>query len=151
MYFIIVLKTTFQFLIGTLKTLDTDVFTEDLEELFQFLIGTLKTLQLVINNPCQSSVVSIPYRHAKNSIKGCVLYGRTSGLFQFLIGTLKTFILLLSLFPSAIVSIPYRHAKNTYSLPSEPIPYQVSIPYRHAKNCLVICLSKTVIYRFNSL
>ncbi len=55
---------SFQFLIGTLKTLHL-IEPEDFADLFQFLIGTLKTLHLIEPEDF-------------------------ADLFQFLIGTLKT-------------------------------------------------------------
>ena len=55
--------------------------------MFQFLIGTLKTLQPA-NSRANGSFVSIPHRYAKNS--GAAWSGEALKKFQFLIGTLKT-------------------------------------------------------------
>ena len=102
------LSCEFQFLIGTLKTILTDL-ANTLEAKFQFLIGTLKT-HLLAPLAFSHRKVSIPHRYAKNPshhftflqymrfqfLIGTLKTGREAGIlvhqiqFQFLIGTLKT-------------------------------------------------------------
>ena len=58
-----------------------------------------------------STLVSIPYRYAKNEHRFIPDYG-TIPVFQFLIGTLKTYFNSRHFLPAVRVSIPYRYAKN---------------------------------------
>ena len=59
---------TFQFLIGTLKTEENMRGVVVCIKEFQFLIGTLKT-KLISEKDISFTLVSIPYRHAKNPSK----------------------------------------------------------------------------------
>jgi len=99
---------SFQFLIGTLKTaLLSPVCSDNL--LFQFLIGTLKTIQAHSFHRIELDV-SIPHRYAEN--QSCIRGMASDTGFQFLIGTLKTRICHTCIFAAKSVSIPHRYAEN---------------------------------------
>ena len=77
---------------------------------FQFLIGTLKTVEAdrIRRYP---SYVSIPHRYATNTL--CRICSRSGHIgFQFLIGTLKTCSCGILPLRHVQVSIPHRYAKN---------------------------------------
>ena len=77
------------------------------------------------------SLISIPYRQAKNPIVFFLQSNYTK--FQFLIGRLKTK-QKKQLYGEYKISIPYRQAKNGYGKGIGQVFKTVSIPYRQAKN-----------------
>ena len=120
----------FQFLIGTLKTLNTSSSPVRSSQ-FQFLIGTLKTPETGCDRRADV-FVSIPHRYAKNN--GRDFNSGVHKKFQFLIGTLKTPLQFSLEVLKEVFQFLIGTLKTERTVEESRNPGRVSIPHRYAKN-----------------